>query len=210
MTSYLLLGFVVLITHFLEGITGFGCTVLALPFAIMLVGTKQAVPVLLFLALLLAGYIVLIDRKKIVWREFFKIVAFVGMGLPVGILTFNYLDERMLKMILGVFMVIVSIRGLLSSLVKLNEGRLPKWILNLLLLCGGFIHGAFASGGPLVVIYAKKALPDKSNFRATICMLWTALNTVLLVGNIARGKMTAEIWEIIGICMPFLIAGTLA
>ena len=47
MSSYFLLGWVVLITHFLEGITGFGCTVLALPFAILLVGTKQAVPVLL-------------------------------------------------------------------------------------------------------------------------------------------------------------------
>ncbi|MEI7432567.1 MAG: sulfite exporter TauE/SafE family protein [Betaproteobacteria bacterium] len=212
MTSYLLLGFVVLITHFLEGITGFGCTVLALPFAIMLVGTKQAVPVLLFLALLLALYIVLIDRKKIVWKEFFKIVLFVGLGLPVGIMTFSYLNDVALKYILGVFMIVVSIRGLIACTRNINvsESRLPKWVLNLLLLMGGFIHGVFASGGPLVVIYAKKALPDKSNFRVTICMLWVTLNTVMLTQNLVTGKMTPEIWEIIGVCMPFLLVGTLA
>lgn len=210
MTSYLLLGCVVLLTHFLEGITGFGCTVLALPFAILLIGTKQAVPVLLFLALLLAVYIVWIDRQRIVWREFAKIVAFVGLGLPFGIFTFGYFDENVLRWILGAFMVIVAVRGLLSYVVSLNESRLPKWVLNLLLVAGGFIHGVFSSGGPLVVIYARNALVDKSNFRATISMLWLSLNTVMLVQGVASGRMTPQIWKIIGICLPFLAIGALA
>ena len=243
MTAYILLGIVVIITHFLEGITGFGCTVLALPFAIMLVGTKQAVPVLLVLALILALYIVIIDRKKIVWKEFFKIVFFVGLGLPIGIFSFGYLNEHVLKYILGAFMIIVSIRGLAvffintkenkgtketlecsgsygniesdsvverKEAVKSNASKLPKWLLNIFLLLGGFIHGAFASGGPLVVIYAKGELPNKSNFRATICMLWVTLNSVMLTQNLINGKMTPEIWKIIAICLPFLLVGTLA
>jgi hypothetical protein len=210
MSSYVLLGFVVFLTHFLEGITGFGCTVLALPFAIMLVGTKQAVPVLLFLALLLAIYIVSLDHKRIVWKEFFKIVVFVGIGLPFGIFTFGYFNENVLRWILGVFMVAVAARGLLSYIVRLNESRLPKWVLNLLLVAGGFIHGVFSSGGPLVVIYAKTALADKTNFRATISMLWLTLNTVMLIQGVASGRMTPEIWRIVGICLPFLAAGALA
>ena len=210
MSSYFLLGCVVFVTHFLEGITGFGCTVLALPFAIMLIGTHQAVPVLLFLGLLLALYIVIIDLKQVVWKEFFKIVMLVGLGLPIGLLTFTYLNEAALKTILGVFMIGVSIRGLLTFSKPPAASSLPKWVLDILLMLGGFIHGVFASGGPLVVIYAKKALPDKSHFRATICMLWVTLNTVMFGRNLLTGVMTAQIWEIIGICMPFLIAGSLA
>jgi len=210
MTSYVLLGCVVLVTHFLEGITGFGCTVLALPFAIMLVGTKQAVPVLLFLALLLAIYIVSIDRKRIVWKEFGKIVFFVGLGLPVGIFAFGHLNETVLKYILGAFMIAVALRGLLTYLINLNENRLPGWVLNVLLAIGGFIHGIFSSGGPLVVIYAKKMLPDKSSFRATISMLWLTLNAVMLVQSIVSGRMTPQIWEIIAVCLPFLVGGALA
>ena len=210
MTTYVLLGFVILGSHFLEGITGFGCTVLALPFAIMLVGTKQAVPVLMSLALLLALYIVIISRKKIVWKEYFKIILFVGLGLPVGMATFNYVNEVILRHILGVFMVLVSVRGLLSFVVNLNETKLPKWVLNILLAMGGFIHGVFSSGGPLVVIYAKKALPDKSNFRATISLLWLTLNTVMLSQSVLSGRMTPEIWTMVGVCIPFFIVGALS
>ena len=65
-------------------------------------------------------------------------------------------------------------------------------------------------GGPLVVIYAKKVLPDKSNFRATISMLWLSLNSVMLVQNVVSGRMTAQIWEIIAVCLPFLLGGALA
>lgn len=210
MTSYLMLGCVVLLTHFLEGITGFGCTVLALPFAIMLLGTQQAVPVLLFLALLLAAYIVWIDRRRIVWRVFARIILLVGIGLPFGMFTFGHVDERVLRWILGVFMVVVAGRGLLSFVIRFDENRLPKWVLNLLLVAGGFIHGVFSSGGPLVVIYARHALRDKSHFRATISLLWLSLNTVMLVQGLISGRMTAEIWKIIGVCLPFVLVGAAA
>ena len=210
MTSWVLLGCVVMMTHFLEGITGFGCTVLALPFAIMLIGTKQAVPVLLVLALLLAAYIVWLDWRRIVWREFGRIVLFVGLGLPFGIFTFGYFDEKVLRCLLGVFMVGVAARGLLSHVVSLNESRIPAWVLKGLLVAGGFIHGVFSSGGPLVVIYARSALADKTNFRATISLLWLSLNSVMLAQGVVSGRMTPEIWEIIGVCVPFLAVGALA
>jgi len=75
---------------------------------------------------------------------------------------------------------------------------------------GGFIHGVFSSGGPLVVIYAKKALPDKSNFRATISLLWLTLNTVMLSQSVLSGRMTPEIWTMVGVCIPFFIVGALS
>lgn len=208
--TYILFGLVVLITHFIEGITGFGCTVLALPFCILLVGAKTAVPVLVFHALVLAAYIVSIATKSIQWREFFKIVMFVGLGLPVGIVLFTLLDERILKAVLSVFMIFVGARGLATTVFKRQSRlRLPAWVYNGALLLGGCVHGAFGSGGPLVIMYAKKALPDKSHFRATICMLWTTLNTVMVTQSLVRGTMTAEMWTLIGITMPFLIGGAL-
>lgn len=209
MIDYLGLGAVVLLTHFLEGITGFGCTVLALPFAILLVGTAQAVPVLQVLALLLAAYIVWLDWQKIVWREFSRIVGWVALGLPFGLFSFSYFDEAVLRSLLGVFMVAVALRGLLSFLITLDEKRLPARALRGLLVVGGFFHGAFSSGGPLVVIYARQVLADKSHFRATISLLWLSLNTLMLIQGVISGRMTSGIWQIIGVCLPFLVVGAL-
>jgi len=204
----ILFGLVVLVTHFIEGITGFGCTVLALPFCIMLAGVKTAVPVLVILAWILAIYVIIVDFKHIVWKEFLKIVAFVGLGLPVGMWLFTSLPEGALKKILGVFMIVVSIRGLYVSFI--GDGKLEyinKYVLGLTLFLGGVVHGAFGSGGPFVVMYATRALPDKSNFRATLCTLWAVLNTVIILRDIGGGIIDTAVLNLLLWTIPFLVLG---
>ncbi len=206
--SILLFGLVVLITHFLEGITGFGCTVLALPFCIMLVGIKTAVPTLIILAWILALYIVIIAFKDILWKEFIRIIAFVGMGLPLGIWLFSRMPEGLLKKILAVFMILVSFRGLYVSFRGAGfKLKLPNSMLNAVLFMGGIIHGAFGTGGPFVVIYATKAMPNKNNFRATLCLLWFTLNTIIIIQNIINGVITPAVVKLLLWTIPFLVLG---
>ncbi|MFA5689822.1 MAG: sulfite exporter TauE/SafE family protein [Kiritimatiellales bacterium] len=214
LTAILIFGVIVLITHLLEGITGFGCTVLALPFAVMLLGLETAVPVLVVLAWLLSTYIVLTSRKHIQWKQFAFIAVYAGIGLPVGMILFGYLPESALKMLLGFFMIGVGVRGFIKTLhtgyaVAAGQDCRSIWM-KLVLVSGGIIHGAFGSGGPFVVIYAGRALPDKSLFRVTLCMLWTILNTILMIKWTAAGDVwSPAVFKIIGISLPFLIAGTL-
>lgn len=208
--SIILFGIVVLVTHFLEGITGFGCTVLALPFCVLLAGIKIAVPTLIILAWILALYVIIVDFKNIVWKEFLRIVCFVGIGLPIGIILFSYLPEGILKTILGIFMILVAVRGLYTSFnTNVKIVKLNKHILNFVLFLGGIIHGAFGSGGPFVVIYAAKALKNKSNFRATLCTLWFTLNSIIIVKNISSGTINAPVLKLLLCSIPFLVAGML-
>jgi len=204
----ILFGLVVLITHLLEGITGFGCTVLALPFCIMLVGLKTAVPSLIILAWILTLYIIIVDHKNIVWRQYFKILAFALLGLPIGLVLFSYMSESILKFILGIFMILVSIRGIYINFGgKHLQKKIPGFVLNIVLILGGLIHGAFGSGGPLVVIYATENLKEKSNFRATLCMLWFTLNTIILVKDLFTSIITLPVLKISLFSLPFLVVG---
>jgi len=206
--TILLFGIVVMMTHFLEGITGFGCTVLALPFCILLVGIKTTVPVLMILAWILALYVIIIDFKNIVWKEFLNIAIFVGLGLPIGIFIFSNFDDKILKIILGIFMILVSIRGLYSAFINSSKTKhINKYLLDFILFCGGIIHGAFASGGPFVVIYATRALKNKSNFRATLCTLWFTLNSIIITQNIIKGTITFPMIKLLIYTLPFLAAG---
>lgn len=205
-----LFGLVVLVTHFLEGITGFGCTVLALPFCVMLVGVKTAVPVLTVLSLILSSYIVIIDYKNIVWKSYIKIASFVGLGLPIGMLLFSFLPEEILKKILGVFMILVASRGIyfaFNERAKVKE--IGNRMLNFILFLGGIIHGAFSAGGPFVVIYATQALKNKSNFRATLSTLWVTLNSIIIIKIAMSGAFTPVVMKYFGWSVPFLLAGML-
>lgn len=210
--TIILFGIVVLCTHFLEGITGFGCTVLALPFCILLVGTKVAVPVLTILAWILAIYVIIIDYKNIVMKEFLRILLYVGLGFPIGMYLFDHLPEHQLKIFLAVFMILVSIRGLYVSLSKGSKTfNINKYVLNVILFLGGIIHGAFSSGGPFIVIYATKALPKKSNFRATLCLLWATLNSVTIIKYFIKGNVfvTPGFTKLLLGVIPFLFVGML-
>lgn len=216
----ILFGTVVLVTHFMEGITGFGCTVLALPFCIALAGINVAVPVLIVLAWVLCLYIVVIDHKNIILKEYIRIVGLLILGLPIGMWLFTSLPEGILKKLLGIFMIMVAIRGLYITFLSKpeeagkedgikNTSKTKKYLLNVVLFLGGIIHGAFSSGGPFVIIYAAQALPNKSNFRATLCAVWLTLNSIMIINNVRQGIMTEPTLQLILWTLPFLVTGML-
>lgn len=213
--TIILFGIVVLATHFLMGITGFGSTVLALPFCILLVGVKASVPVLVVLAWLLSFMILVVDYKNLLWKEFIYIFIFVGLGLPLGMYIFNNLPEALLKIILALFMIGVAINGLYKSKKSLqnistdNKPSHKSKLLTVFLFLGGIIHGAFGSGGPFIVIYAAKAIHNKSQFRATQCGLWLGLNTIIILKGYFSGQYTPENINLILWTSPFLILGML-
>jgi len=208
--GFALIAIIIFLTHFQEGVTGFGCTVLALPFMALIVGLKPSVPVLVLQAWVLTGYIVLISRRDIVWKEYLLILALAGIGFPVGIWMRESVPEVTLKWVLAFFMVLVGTHGFVKYMTRpkpdAGDGR-RKWFSAPLLPIGGFIHGAFGSGGPLAVIYATRALPNKSAFRATLCMVWFTLNTLLVTQFVASAKLTPHIWKLTAFCMPFNILG---
>jgi uncharacterized membrane protein YfcA len=207
-TRYGLVCLVVLLSHFQSSITGFGATVLALPFLAMLLGLHVAVPVLVMLAWLLSILIVTEGRRHINWREFGKLVGLVVVGLPVGMWLSGNMPEAPLKAVLGAFTLIVGVRGVVRP-VPVQPDRpgasWKVWFRTALAPLGGVMHGAFGAGGPLIVVYSTRALPDKSVFRVTMCMLWATLNTILLSRWAATSALTAHELKVAGLCLPFTL-----
>ncbi len=209
-------GLVVFVTHALEAVTGFGCTVLALPFVTALLGLKTGVMVLTILAWLLAAYIAITKRRDIDFKQYVIILGFVLCGLPVGMYLFRTIEVGSLKRVLAIFIVLASAlqlaKPLLARRAALRRGADAKrrWPYYLLLVAGGVVHGMFSSGGPFVVLYAAKALPDKGRFRATLCLLWTTLNTVIIGSYLAGGSLGAPALKATALMLPFLGAGIVA
>ena len=89
----LIAGCIVLTTFTVEGIAGFGATVMALPFITMLVGIDKAVPMLSSLSVLLSLFIISRSWKNFVWKEYLFIVLHVGLGVPVGLFMMDHLPK---------------------------------------------------------------------------------------------------------------------
>lgn len=204
-----LVGIVVFLTHTMEALTGFGCTVLAFPFVIAIMGDiEQAKIILSILAWMLALYFVITKFKSINWKQLVILVFFAGLGMPIGILMFKTLDPFILKKILGVFIIISAGIQLIKIFVPNNKIRtLPGFVYYNFLFFGGLVHGAFAVGGPFVVLYATKELRNKGQFRVTLCFLWAILNTILMAQYFIEGKLTNKVGFNLLVLTPFLVAG---
>jgi uncharacterized membrane protein YfcA len=210
----LIAGCIVLTTFTVEGIAGFGATVMALPFITMLVGIDKAVPMLSSLSVLLSLFIISRSWKNFVWKEYLFIVLHVGLGVPVGLFMMDHLPKAGLIGILTGFMFFVGIRGLRGACRKKEAvpAEVPaakkNFLSGIILFLGGIIQGAFSSGGPVVVMYASRALPEKSRFRATLTSLWLSTNTVMITKWTLSGTVwTPQLGKMILCALPFVAGG---
>ena len=211
LSEILLFATIVMCTYFIEGLIGFGGTIMALPLASAVIGLKLTVPVMTVVVLVASLVIAIRDYKYINKKEFIKITLLMIIGLPIGMWLFDFLPERFLKVILGVFMIVVAIKGLFDE-SRLNkeihqkkmDNKYKSIISNIILFLGGIIHGAFTCGGPFVVVYATKNIKDKSSFRATLCALWATLNAIMITIDSLNGKITGDILKISVITMIFV------
>ena len=204
---------VIFTTHTLEGITGFGSTVLALPFLNVTLGLRLTVQLLCILSWSMALYIILRSWKDILWKEFLFILLWAGLGVPVGMWILDYLPAGILCVILGIFMIFVGIRGVKStcSSQQMPSGKVKRtWLMKALLFTGGVIQGAFGSGGPFVVIYAARALPEKRVFRVTLSLLWLTTNGSRIIYWLGNGELfNAEMGNALLWSFPVMLAGVI-
>lgn len=207
-STIILFASIVMSTYLIEGIIGFGGTLLALPLISNVVSMKTSVDVLVIVVLFASTWVSIRDRKYIDLSALKHILLFMFPGLPIGMWLFTALPEKPLKVALGIFMIFVGFKGLYVLFKKRPSSKGPapsKLLMSLSLFLGGVIHGAFTCGGPFVVIYAKQNIPDKTRFRATLCTLWAILNAIMLVISLLGHQISQEtvilsIWT-----LPFMV-----
>ncbi|MGL5956354.1 MAG: sulfite exporter TauE/SafE family protein [Brevinema sp.] len=195
---------VIAITHFLSALTGFGCTILAMPFMIPLVGIGVAKPVLLVMGTLQPLYVVIKMIRYVRWDILKIILILSGMGVPLGFLLYAYMPQEISLVLLGIVMLIAGSMGI-ARLQGIEFNHIPNYVLLFLVFIGGILQGAFVSGGPLIVIYASLVLLDKNEFRASLSVLWLILNSVTIIQSIITNQFTPEVNTLILWNLPFLV-----
>jgi uncharacterized membrane protein YfcA len=88
-----------------------------------------------------------------------------------------------------------------------GKGDLRDKLIYLLLPIAGIVHGIFVSGGPLLISYLTKKLPDKNRFRTTISTVWIFLNGMVLVDDIRSGYWNPSLVISALVAAPFLFSG---
>jgi len=200
---------IIILAQSIETTTGFGATVIALSLGALVFPLKQLVPILVMIGIIQSGFIVLWRFRYIQWRILLaRIMIFSGLGLPLGIWFYRHFPSERLKIFLGIFIILVSGYELYNLLIKKSISKPLSLISSILLLAsGGFIHGVFATGGPLIVYYAGREIKNKAQFRATLSLLWLVLNFILLISYLLSATINQDNLKMTGLLLPALVLG---
>ncbi len=186
---------VVFLAFVVEAAIGFGSTVVTVALGALFVPVDTILPAFVPLNLLMSIYLSRRYRQHIVWPIVLRrILPMMFIGLPLGMLASRRLDAQALVGVFGAFVVALSALELVRAHGAAARDRpsLPPGLARALLVVAGGIHGAFATGGPLVVYVIGRELREKAAFRATLSLLWMVLNSVLLIGFLWSGKLDAQ------------------
>lgn len=196
-SKFLILALLTVCGNAVEAITGFGSTIIAVTFGARMYDIDQLVVTLVPVNICLSLFITIRHGRSINARELLTgILPLSGAGLVCGVIIFQLADTGILKTAFGVFVFIFSLAQLAKIVAAKNgddsgENPMSPAAKVFWLVAGGIMQGIYASGGPMVVYYASRKIPDKKVFRSTLSALWLILNSVMFASHAITGKATS-------------------
>lgn len=211
---------VILISNFLQAITGFAGSFLTMPPAIQLLGAGEARILVAFVAQISSIMILMTGLRHVQWRQCGKILFWAGIGMVAGILIFAKVNLQILLVLYGVLIIAIALKNLIASFRPDDakaatrrsrfdiDAKHPLMIA--IIIAGGILNGVFLSGGAFLVIYATKAIPKKEEMRVTLAVIWIVLNSFVTIPGAFAGAFTKDILLMSAISAVLLIIGTWA
>jgi uncharacterized membrane protein YfcA len=145
----------------------------------------------------------------VIWRELKLLAVPTLVGVAAGLYLFTALDNRLLLVMLGGFLVAYAAYMLVVHFFGLPELRCSgKWAAPVG-FAGAFIDTLFGGGGgTLVVIYMHARGIGKMQFRATVAVLWFIEMIARISGYTLAGYYTASTLLLVAVLLPMVWAGT--
>lgn len=103
----------VFISNIVQALTGFAGVMISIPPTILLYGPDMAKAVINAICWLVCAYLMFRNRKYINGRELFRIVAFMLVGMAIGIHLYNAVNQQILVPLYGAIIVGVALKNMI-------------------------------------------------------------------------------------------------
>jgi len=200
----LLIAVIFLFAGFLQGITSFGFSLVALPLLAFILDIKLIVPVLIIYSLIINTTILIHLWRNIELKEIMWIVVTGIIFTPIGMSILLYIDSESLKMITGILIFIVAVLLFMNKKIVIKNERIEHLFTGAL---SGILNGSLSFSGPPLIIFLTNKGVEKQKFRASLTFYFWILNAVTIPIFILGGLITIEVWVFSLKYVVFLIIG---
>lgn len=203
-TEYFLSGLVIFIASFVQGLSGFGFALLAVPLLTLIIGVKSAVTLTVICSLFVTLYNFMKLSKYFTIGTIKELIAGSLVGVPLGAYFLRETHAETVEfMLAGIILGFVMLSSF--KLVKF-KGMSDKWgyVFGLI---AGICGGAVSISGPPVLIYSYMKDWEKEKFKGAIAAYFFISGIIILGSHMATGLTTFSTCVLFFVLSPFLFLG---
>jgi uncharacterized protein len=190
----------------IQGFTGFGVGLVAMPLLISLMGIRLAAPMGAPIILTIIIVTLLRYRRHLNLRAVLPLWATSIVGIPIGVLALSYVNERLLVSVFGILIILYALYAIFSP--RLPELRSSAWA-PLFGVVAGFCTGAYNGSGPPVIVYGTCRRWDPDQFRSNLQAFFLINSAVVNLTHLLSGHISRTVISGYLVCLPAIGLGLL-
>src|SRR5699024_1199673 len=114
---------IIFVSSVLQTRTGFGFSILATPFLVLLFDVRAAIQINLLLSLVISGVLIYKIRQDVDWAIFRRFSVGSLAGLPIGIGIFLVANMTWLKIVVGILILVLTLLLILNFRIRQTTRR---------------------------------------------------------------------------------------
>ena len=205
MSALLIAGLIFLLAGFVQGLTGFGSALVAIPLLSFIFDIKTAVPLCMLNGLIITSYLAFTLRRHLDRDKIFPLLIGALPGIAVGVYLLKEVDGSLIRYGIGGLLISYSLYNLIVCPRPLNPGKAWGYLAGFLT---GTIGAAFSAGGPPAIIYTTLTSWKKDEIKATLTGFFVVNGYITAMVHAVSGITTLSTVNIFVVTAPFVLIGT--
>lgn len=191
MSFYIMLTLIFFSAGFVQGVTGFGSALLAMPLLLLILDARTAVPLCMLNGLLITLFLSFQLKRHLDWKK--KMAPLVIGSIPgiiTGVTFLKRAGDDTIKLFLGLMLIGYSFYSLYMKPRPRKLGRIWAYVAG---FSTGAIGAAFSAGGPPTIIYTTLTGWPKDEIKATLSGFFLITGMLSTVAHAMTGLTTVTV-----------------
>lgn len=188
----------------IQGISGFGSALVAMPILAGLIGVRSAAPLVALIGLAIEIILVIRYRHALQLRVVWRLSASAAIFIPIGVWSLDMIDEHTSLRILGLVVMSYAIYALLKF--KLPKLEHPGWAF-LAGAVAGLVGGAYNTVGPPVILYGDCRRWPRDTFKGNLQGFFAIMSLWVAINHGISGNITPLVWNLALVSVLAVVAG---
>ena len=207
MITLFLISFIFFLAGIIQGMTGFGSALIAMPLLSLFIDVKTAVPLCILQSVLMTSYLSFTLKDHMEKKKIVPLLIGSLPGIYCGATLLKNVESDVIKLLLGSLIVVYSVYSLFLKPKPKNLHKAWAYIAG---FGTGFIGSAFSTGGPPAIIYTTLTGWSKDYIKATLTGFFLTSAIITAAVHAASGLTTALVLKYFFTSSAFVLIGVYA